>query len=128
MVITPHATVGALVGSHSPNIAVAFFAGVASHYCLDAIPHQDYSLEDKQLLRADAALASTLLLVNRSPRALAGALGGIMPDLIEFGLPKRYLRPLRRFHARAHASETVSARESLRSQAMISSLAFALRR
>lgn len=128
MVITPHATVGALAGSLAPNLPLAFLAGMASHYCLDAIPHADYSLEDKHFLATDAAIASLLLLRRPSGRAALGALGGITPDLIEFGLPKQRLRQLRRFHVYAHSSHSLSPRASLISQVAITAAAAMLRR
>lgn len=86
MVITPHALVGAALGRLSPSVPVAFAAGVASHYALDAIPHDDYSPEGvggRVALTIDFALALRLLAGERAARReLAGALGGITPDLL----------------------------------------------
>ena len=36
-----HATTGLLLATAIPNPALAFLAGVGSHYILDAIPHGD---------------------------------------------------------------------------------------
>lgn len=41
MLITPHATTGALVGLISQNPVLGFFLGVVSHFVLDALPHFD---------------------------------------------------------------------------------------
>lgn len=86
MVITPHALVGAALGRLSPSVPVAFAAGVASHYALDAIPHDDYSPEGpggRVALMIDFTLALRLLAGERAARReLAGALGGITPDLL----------------------------------------------
>jgi len=86
MVITPHALVGAALGRAAPGMGSAFLLGVASHYLLDAIPHDDYSPEGsggRVALLIDAVLAGRLIIDGKgSLREVAGALGGITPDLI----------------------------------------------
>jgi hypothetical protein len=41
MLLTPHVAVGAAVGVATGNPILGFFAGFASHYVLDIIPHTD---------------------------------------------------------------------------------------
>lgn len=42
MVITAHAIIGGAIGAAVGDPAAAFFAGVASHYIADYIPHTDW--------------------------------------------------------------------------------------
>lgn len=115
MILTTHAVTGAVVGAlASNNLPVAAFAGLASHFLLDAIPHMDYHLwsshEDEvqplnndidvwnphflsDLLKIGFDMAFGLLLVvilffAADPRVFLGALVGavfaILPDPLQF--------------------------------------------
>lgn len=95
-----HAATGLLIAQITPNPAVAFLAGMASHYVLDAIPHGDTGFGSwltgghakRRILTietVDLGMAAivVLALVATHPtqwwlKLVAGALGGITPDLL----------------------------------------------
>ncbi|MGY3410096.1 hypothetical protein ACVWZV_006209 [Bradyrhizobium sp. GM5.1] len=136
MILSTHAIVGAAVGSLLPSHPVAaFLAGFASHFVIDAIPHSDYPLRsisikrdrsavsvnwlllrDLGMLAFDAAAGLTVALwLFAAPGAavsvLFGAMGGILPDPLQFAhrlYPKEPLRSLQRFHARIHTKISLS--------------------
>lgn len=90
---TNHALVGGVLGSLVPSPAGAAIVGVASHFALDALPH--WGVPDRHGDPHDrrvfwtAAVADGLavsavgagLLRRRSLCMLAGAAGGVLPDL-----------------------------------------------
>ncbi len=114
MVLATHAMIGAAVANMFPTHPVlSFFAGFASHFLADAIPHWHYALasttEDKKnKMNADMlinkhfpidlfkisidallgiACAVLLLGVSRPyifSATLLGAAGGILPDGLQF--------------------------------------------
>lgn len=95
-----HATAGTLIATLMPNPIAAFVVAWASHYALDALPHGDTGLGD--WMRSDhamrriigveildlggaAAVVTTLIAQHPQhawPTLLAGAIGGILPDLM----------------------------------------------
>lgn len=95
-----HATVGLLLAERLPNAPIAFLVGVASHYVLDAIPHGDSHfgawLTSKDPLRRiifvealDLGLAAFVIIglllsqpARLAPKLIAGAIGGITPDVL----------------------------------------------
>lgn len=111
MMITPHAVVGAAVGSVVETPALAFLLGFVSHHILDALPHIDlnnlyddsqdsnlcYNWIDYLVIGIDALIALLVLAVfyqsatdqiasSASAHSAAfwwGALGGVFPDLID---------------------------------------------
>jgi hypothetical protein len=102
MLITPHILVGTAIGAAVGDPVVGFALGVTSHYVLDVIPHVDsgtwhyyepfigknMDVRDFTLgiLDAVAAFFSLLALSSFSPimasAPLAGAFGGLLPDLV----------------------------------------------
>jgi hypothetical protein len=102
MVITPHAVAGAVAARPLSSTPIALAAGVATHLVLDRVPHQDYSLRAVPLLAADAALAAALThrLARANPAVmLAGAIGGVLPDVaqvIERAVGSNITRPAHR--------------------------------
>jgi hypothetical protein len=149
MTLATHAIAGAAIASLIPHHPVAaFFAGFASHFALDAIPHYDYPIYSEAIDtkkefgtgRMSGALLSEALrhpsilfrdAVNFSFDAsigllvsvlefsyptddftllvtvLAGAIGGILPDPLQFfskAFPYEPLASLQRFHKWIHSS------------------------
>ncbi len=100
MLITPHIAVGSAVGIATGNPLLALLAGIISHFLCDAIPHVDGGSDDvtidnlfenKRVLATlyfDIFIAILTLLVillqtNYSIAAMWGALGGILPDIVD---------------------------------------------
>lgn len=135
MVLSTHAVIGGLLGAalmRSPEGALVL--GVASHFALDALPHWDYHLssmsEKHNILRKnmhvrsraflfdlakislDLALGALSLLLALgylgwplSLVAVLGAVGGVLPDFLQFAYFKlrwRVLLWLQRFHEGVH--------------------------
>jgi len=137
MVLTPHAVVGAALASMVPaNPALGFVLAFGSHFLLDGIPHWHYSLKsvvhdpsnpmnidmpmgkkfvrDLGMISLDGftGLAIPLLFfASQSPAlllpAIIGAIGGMLPDVLQFVYMKWRHEPLvslQRFHDWIHAS------------------------
>jgi hypothetical protein len=105
VVATPHLLIGALVSSRRRTPAGAFLVGALSHLVADRVPHIDYDpcgLLGKLRGLADLGLGGALICsVNVSPVQLAGALGGIAPDLLS--MASRDRDPFTRLvHRRIH--------------------------
>lgn len=128
-----HASAGLLLAQFMPNPAAAFFAGVVSHYILDAVPHGDTGLGPwltggharrriVTIETIDLGLAAIVVLsmVERHSATwwltlVAGAVGGIMPDLLwgvrfvfdnqgwRIPLITRFLHAHDRWHSWGHA-------------------------
>jgi hypothetical protein len=92
MLITNHVLSGALIGLVTRRPAVAFTAGVASHFMLDAVPHWgDWGNDKERFLRVAirdglTGLAVMSALAAVSPPAtraavVAGMAGACLPDL-----------------------------------------------
>jgi len=114
-------------------------AGFVSHFILDMIPHFDYKLrstriEPDKTLDGDIVIDKTFLAdlvimgidfaigfslswlffvftgVVPASVALAGAMGGVLPDALQFVYYKfgrHYLRPLQSFHMKAHSKTRI---------------------
>jgi hypothetical protein len=81
MMLATHLTVGALAGRGCANPAVAFLVGIASHALLDVLPHED-AVTARTELRVVAVLTPAIAAgTHFDSRALAGAVGGALPDL-----------------------------------------------
>ena len=137
MTLTTHAIVGATLATLVPNNPVLGFAiGFGSHYLLDAIPHWAYPVaglekdkenslntkmvisktSHKDLLKVCAdgicgLIFSFLILGGIFHHDLAmilmGALGGMLPDLLQFCYwmwKPKILKPLQMLHNWAHTS------------------------
>lgn len=123
-----HATAGLLLAQVMPDPITAFFVGMASHYVLDAIPHGDTHLGSwltgghakrriavVESLDLGLAAITILSLLTHHPqqtwlKLVAGAVGGITPDLLwglRFILDSQHIRipvitPLLHRHDRLH--------------------------
>lgn len=144
MILTTHALVGAAVASTVPEHPVlGFILGFGSHFLLDAIPHWEYHLgsivEDKgdplntnmhinakfliDLLKVgfDAVLGlglSIFIFSSSTPLVpiLAGAIGGMLPDPLQFAYWKLRVEPLislQKFHTWIHANKKLNHRPVL---------------
>jgi len=98
MTILTHTVIGSLVGAGFPNLAVAAFFGMASHFIFDVIPHNDYlyyffrpsknpytSVTSKIILAVTAAYLLFIVLFMPRPQAvssLVGAIFAIVPDAL----------------------------------------------
>ena len=132
MTLATHAITGAAIASFIPAHPVAAFAaGFASHFIIDAIPHYDYPIysdsihpkKSAQRIQIDRAFlrdafdfsldAAAGILISVAAFAsvpsfitvLAGAIGGILPDPLQFVAKKwrhEPLRSLQRFHLWIH--------------------------
>jgi hypothetical protein len=83
---TTHALIGAALGRLAGRPGRAFAAGVASHFLLDRLPHRDYKGPLWLLLDGCGTLAVlAAALMSGTPGVLAGAIGGIVPDVEHLG-------------------------------------------
>ena len=136
MVLTTHSITGAaFAGLLATDPALAFTVGLASHYLFDSIPHWDYKLlsvskEDDKLdfkigssnftfdisrIAFDLLLGlvvSYYLFVSVAGFSwliiLAGVIGGVLPDFLQFLNSKVKNRPLawsQKFHDFFHAEK-----------------------
>lgn len=77
-----HALVGAALGPTTGSVEGAFAAGLASHTLLDAMPHWEYNEPTQVVLLAAAAAFITQEFSRTGDwRLIAGAVGGVLPDL-----------------------------------------------
>jgi len=131
MTLATHAITGAALATAMPeHPALAFCAGFASHFLIDAIPHWDYPIHSDSVnptiakpMRFDGALAIDALSIGfdallglalsvfffGTPGALlavvAGAVGGILPDPLQFVSTHTNVEPLislQHFHKWIH--------------------------
>ena len=115
MLITNHVLSGAIIGAVTGRPVVAFTAGVASHFALDAVPHYgDWGKDMDAFLRVAVRDGLTGLAVMGAITALAppsarvavvaGMAGAALPDLdkpaIQFFGRSPFPRQVDRFHAR----------------------------
>lgn len=126
MTIVPHALVGASTAIFTNNIYVAFLVGLISHFILDGLPHLEpsslvtnnpdgtkhWSIWVYVFVAAELLISITFFYFLRQ-RAdfnllLAGAAGGILPDLIinnpflQFLHDKPVIKYFFRFHGKIH--------------------------
>jgi len=79
---TTHALVGMALGRFLHDRRQAFLMGLAAHAVLDALPHQDYSpVVSIPLDCCGVGVLLTAASRSTAPGALAGAVGGLLPDL-----------------------------------------------
>lgn len=131
MTLTTHAVVGAaLTSAFQLNPGMASVAGLMSHFLLDCLPHWDYELKSAKIdetnplvinlpvsheavgdfikIGFDVLFGFGLALIFFTSNGqgdwesiLAGALGGILPDALQFAYMKFRQEPfimLQRFH------------------------------
>ncbi len=90
-----HFIAGAIVGAATPGPAGAAVAGLVTHAVLDRVPHSDYSRAAQGVLdvAVTGLFAFCILMAGADVRAIAGGLGGALPDLevaAAFLFPKAY--------------------------------------
>jgi hypothetical protein len=131
MILSTHAIVGGALASLFPSHpVVAFAAGFASHFVIDAIPHWDYPLQaisvapgHRNKLKFDRPLLQDLVLIGFDGFAglvlavglfatsatvltiVVGALAAMLPDPLRFVhslFPREPLKSLQRFHRWIH--------------------------
>lgn len=143
MVLATHAMIGAAVANIFPTHPVlGFFAAFGSHFVADAIPHWHYQLASRthdssdkmstdmlfnkhfpvDLLKIglDALIGITVAVIFFHVSypyifsvTVIGALGGILPDALQFCYFKWRHQPLttlQRFHVWVHATTNLDAR------------------
>jgi hypothetical protein len=117
MMAAVHALIGAALARVCRSRAEAFGLGALSHLVADALPHRDLAVPQEAGLLA-AALAAVAVTRDSDSRALAGAIGAVVPDIENLvgralRLPDdRLLLPT---HSRLHGREA----SSLRGQALL---------
>jgi hypothetical protein len=114
MLVTNHVLSGALIGAVARRPAVAFMAGIASHFALDATPHWGDWGDDKsvflQVAIRDgftglAVMGAVAALTPKKARiaVIAGMTGAALPDLdkpsVVFFGRSPFPRVIDKFHA-----------------------------
>ena len=119
MIATTHIIAGSAIGSQIDAPLLAFILGFLSHHLLDAVPHIDYgeignkkgvSLATWLYIGIDLTVSALLLVLfmtapHHQPGLVWGALGSIMPDVIDNNpLWLRYTRrwPILKQHWQFH--------------------------
>jgi len=119
MIATTHIIAGSAIGSQVDAPWLAFVLGFASHHLLDAVPHLDYGdIGNKKgvpfttwlYIGMDLTVGALLLAYfihtpHHQPGLVWGALGGLLPDIIDNSpLWLRYTRrwPLLKQHWQFH--------------------------
>jgi len=115
MMVTAHVAVGAAVGAFTGDPVLAFLAGTASHFVMDAVPHLDagtlmpmgkevYQTRDYIWAALDAILCLGFIWLLSTHAAhpslvIAGGLGGLFPDAFFHTPPwRKFTRNLPGFH------------------------------
>lgn len=88
-----HAAIGAALGRRIKHPAVAFVAGVVSHFIGDVVPHRDLGSGEVPILGATMLAIARRHGVNSAE--FWGAMGGIVPDFEH--IPTELRRDPRRF-------------------------------
>jgi hypothetical protein len=153
MILSTHAIVGGAVASLFPSThpVLVAFAGFASHFAIDAIPHWDYSLRsiglgnqadnrhlkingpllwDLTLIGADTCAGLAIAIVLFASTAsiwgiVLGAIAGMLPDALQFLhtiYPREPLVSLQRFHDWNHSRRVLTWRIGVTSQAAFTAL------
>lgn len=122
MLLSVHATVGAIIGENVNSPVLAFILAFISHYLLDVIPHGDTALvkayrenfKQKAMIYlitfdifSSIALFFILFFFHKitfSEPVLWGIVGGILPDIMVaiYEITNKYFRRLHRLHFWTH--------------------------
>jgi hypothetical protein len=124
MYITPHATIGIIIGEHTGNPILAFIFGVFSHFICDIIPHGDtqfdawadrtFTRHRKAVLVVSAGIDYVALLTmlwfiapttTFTPSVIASTVGTIAPDVTWawYEISKwKILAAYKRMHGQCH--------------------------
>jgi hypothetical protein len=112
MIATPHILVGAACASRARTVRGALAIGALTHLLLDSVPHRDYRLRAFGGLALGVDLAvgalAVMCLSGGSEVQLAGALGGVLPDVIALAERALGRSPLGCVHATAHTDSRPS--------------------
>jgi hypothetical protein len=112
MIATPHMLVGAACASRARSVGGALAIGALTHLLLDAVPHRDYPLRTfgGLVLGADLTLGTlaVVCLSDGSEVQLAGAFGGVLPDVIALLERATGRSPIGCAHATAHTDSRPS--------------------
>lgn len=112
MIATPHMLVGAACASRARTVRGALTIGVLTHLALDAVPHRDYRLKASGgLVLGIDLVVGTLGVVGLSRGSeilLAGAAGGVLPDVIALAERSLGVYPVGWAHATAHTDSRPS--------------------
>jgi hypothetical protein len=112
MIATPHMLVGAAGALKARSVGGALAIGVLTHLALDAVPHRDYRLGASGGMALTADLACGTLAVARlsggSEVLLAGALGGVLPDVVRLAEGAFAISPTGWVHATVHSDSHMS--------------------
>jgi len=107
MLATTHVLVGAMTGEVIPNPYFSFTLSAYIHFVIDKIPHfWPLKRQDKVILVLFDWVIAFLIIVllaispidNKLP-VLAGALGGIIVDIVLVGLPGMREHPIGIWHS-----------------------------
>ncbi len=112
MIATPHMLIGAACASRARTVRGALAAGALTHLLLDAVPHRDYRPHALGGLALGGDLAVGTLAVVRlaggSRVRLAGAIGGVLPDVLALAERALGRSPIGCAHATAHTDSRPS--------------------
>lgn len=112
MIATPHMLVGAVCASRARSLGGGLAIGVLTHLALDAVPHRDYRLDawGGFVLTTDLATGTlaVLRLSGGSPVLLAGAVGGVLPDVVALAERALGVSPTGWAHAKIHTDSRPS--------------------
>lgn len=118
MILTPHILVGIVIGVKIQNPWLGFFAGLASHFILDIIPHSEYGQQDTGK-KINKMHSSTILKASLDVAAGIGLIyfiyalkpfvinlwavtGAVLPDVISilsWQCPNKLFTVLNKFHS-----------------------------
>jgi len=146
MILSTHAIVGGAIASLLPSHPlVVAFAGFASHFAIDAIPHWDYSLQsisvgktaDNRRLKMSRGLLIDLSVIGLDAFVglsfaiwlfatfapawviVLGCASAMLPDPLQFVhslYPHEPVRTLQRFHGWIHSKRKLAWRLGISSQ------------
>jgi hypothetical protein len=123
MVVTPHMLVGAAGARRARSVAGALAIGALTHLALDAAPHRDYRMESLcgTVLLADTAVGVCLVwrLSRRSRVAMAGAIGGMLPDLARMTERRKHVNVTTWAHDTIHTPSRTSTWRSVSVQGSV---------
>lgn len=125
MILAVHIPAGALAGRRSGSVAAALGWGVLSHAAIDLVPHKDPFGELTEICMTAGMLSLVTALTRADPGAVAGAIGGALPDL-EHLIPwvRRRGRGLFPTHASGQLHHTVPDRFKVGTAGQLSLAAF----
>jgi hypothetical protein len=113
MIATTHMLVGGALALKARSFKHALTIGVLSHLMLDAVPHRDYRWDAFGGLALGVDLTGGALAVGKlsggSRVVLAGALGGVLPDIVRPAERALHLKLTTTLHDTIHAAGRPSA-------------------